>query len=241
MTSVASRRYCVCQDLPHFLREINLSTSATATIYGKTQEICGIWSPTLATSMAMGSMIFWSVLMVNTGDVDAGATYLPMAHQWGHRPNDAQANLRESIWKVLKLHHCSDLNVALLRHHHWRIRDTTANDAGAVYLLRSSSLSGTNSLSTADAKFLENAGDFAGYDVAFVGDTDGDGFDDILIGAYGEDEMPLVSPTWFMAIKQEPSIYNWQMQYFAAKEHSISPGKPYLLPGTSTMTAIQTC
>jgi hypothetical protein len=65
--------------------------------------------------------------------------------------------------------------------------DTTATDAGAAYLLRGP-MSGTASLSTADAKLVGGTHhDYAGYAVAGAGDVNGDGFDDILVGAESAD------------------------------------------------------
>jgi hypothetical protein len=58
--------------------------------------------------------------------------------------------------------------------------------SGAVYLLYGP-MSGDIDLSTAHTKFVGEAeGDMAGSWVAAAGDVDGDGFDDILIGADGE-------------------------------------------------------
>ena len=71
----------------------------------------------------------------------------------------------------------------------WGNDDVDAQ-AGKVYLIFSSSLgSSTNiDLSLADYVFLgQNQGDQAGISVAGAGDIDGDGLDDILIGAWGYD------------------------------------------------------
>ena len=60
-------------------------------------------------------------------------------------------------------------------------------EAGAAYLIHGP-VSGTIDLSNADAKFIgEEENDWAGSSVSSAGDVNGDGFDDILVGAGGED------------------------------------------------------
>jgi hypothetical protein len=60
---------------------------------------------------------------------------------------------------------------------------------GAAYLV-SGPISGRRSLSEATAKFTaENPWDAAGFSVAFAGDTNGDGRDDLIIGAPGVDDV----------------------------------------------------
>jgi hypothetical protein len=58
-----------------------------------------------------------------------------------------------------------------------------ALDAGAAYVVLSP-VQGTIQLSSADAILIgENAGDFVGYALSTAGDTNADGFDDLLVGS----------------------------------------------------------
>ncbi len=64
---------------------------------------------------------------------------------------------------------------------------TAGSNAGAVYLLQGP-LTGTGSLTTAGVKLVgEVAGDSAGTAVAGAGDTDGDGYPELLVGAVAAD------------------------------------------------------
>ena len=65
--------------------------------------------------------------------------------------------------------------------------DSGGYGAEAAYLVLGP-ISGNVDLSAADAKLIgENSLDLAGSSVSGAGDVDGDGFDDILVGAWGED------------------------------------------------------
>ncbi len=69
--------------------------------------------------------------------------------------------------------------------------DGGASASGAAYLLLASGLTkktGERDLSTAEAVLLgENGSDYAGASVAADGDADGDGYHDLLVGAWGHD------------------------------------------------------
>ncbi len=65
-------------------------------------------------------------------------------------------------------------------------------DAGKAYLILGSSLgsSPTIDLSSADYSFVgENNGDEAGFSLASLGDADGDGLDDLLVGGFRNDDV----------------------------------------------------
>ena len=66
--------------------------------------------------------------------------------------------------------------------------DDGGSQAGAAYLIFGP-VTGDFDLSAADAKFIgEAASDYAGISVASAGDVNGDGYDDLLVGAYGDDD-----------------------------------------------------
>jgi hypothetical protein len=69
--------------------------------------------------------------------------------------------------------------------------DDGGTEAGAAYLVLGASLgtSSTIDLVTADYKLVgEDSNDYAGYRVSTAGDVDGDGLDDVLVGAHLDDD-----------------------------------------------------
>ena len=66
--------------------------------------------------------------------------------------------------------------------------DAGASSSGAAYLVHGP-VTGDVDLASADARLIgENAGDGAGSSVSDAGDVDGDGFDDLLVGAGRDDQ-----------------------------------------------------
>ena len=62
------------------------------------------------------------------------------------------------------------------------------DDGGTAYLILGSSLGSTAEIDLSDADYSfvgETSSDFAGCSVSGAGDVDGDGLDDLLVGAYG--------------------------------------------------------
>ena len=72
-----------------------------------------------------------------------------------------------------------------------RYQNAGGTQAGAAYLVLGP-VTGTVDLAAADAKLVgEESEDLAGFSVSSAGDVNGDGFDDLLVGAYGQDACDL--------------------------------------------------
>ena len=116
--------------------------------------------------------------------------------------------------------------------------DDMGSNAGAAYLILGKSLQehGTFGISNADYKIVgENAGDWAGF-VVDGGDVDGDGLDDILIGAYGvADKGPITGAAYLLlgtSFGSEKIIYLSQADYkFTGEGADDYAGYALTIPG----------
>jgi hypothetical protein len=77
-------------------------------------------------------------------------------------------------------------------------QDSGGSGAGMAYVVTSRTGSVTLNSSTATTFTGEDASDYAGWAVDGVGDTNGDGYDDIVIGAYGADDGASLSGTTYL-------------------------------------------
>ncbi|MBM4249772.1 MAG: hypothetical protein FJ149_10160 [Euryarchaeota archaeon] len=85
--------------------------------------------------------------------------------------------------------------------------DDGGNMAGQTYLIlgKASGWAMDTDLSAASASFWgEDASDYSGYSVAGAGDVNGDGYDDILIGAYGDEDGGSAAGQTYLVLPNTP-------------------------------------
>jgi hypothetical protein len=130
----------------------------------------------------------------DSGATDAGAAYLVSgsfaadldlsladAKLYGENASD-EAGIAESSAGDVDADGFDDVVVGAF------YNDAGGTNAGAVYLMYGP-IDGSHDLTDADVKLTgEDASDYAGLSVAAAGDIDLDGYDDFLVGAYGDDD-----------------------------------------------------
>jgi hypothetical protein len=153
--------------------------------------------------------------------VDAGKAYLFLGKPgagWGRDHPVAQADAsflgeNEGDQAGRRVSEAGDLNhdgfsdLLVSAPHNSR----SAPEAGAAYLLygRAAADWGQGySLSEADIIYVGEAdGDHAGYDAAPLGDMDGDGIDDLVLGAYGADVNGPQSGETYVILSHRHAVY----------------------------------
>ena len=82
--------------------------------------------------------------------------------------------------------------------------DNGGTDAGQIYVVfgKASGWTMDTNLSTVPSFWGEDAADYAGYSVAGAGDVNGDGFGDILAGAYGDDDGGLAAGQTYLILSK---------------------------------------
>ncbi|NOY24801.1 MAG: hypothetical protein GXP62_02920 [Oligoflexia bacterium] len=105
--------------------------------------------------------------------------------------------------------------------------DDSGTWAGAAYLVLGSASPASRSLADADAEYTgEASGDRAGYSVSGPGDVDGDGYDDMLVGApYGYDADMRVGLTYLVLGGTAPSstiLSTVEPRYTGAAENGFA-------------------
>jgi hypothetical protein len=184
--------------------DINLQTASQARFYGgNIRDYAGCSVEFAGDVNNDGFEDVWiGAYQQDSGDTDAGATYLLTGPLNGdiYLDTDAELIVTGSTlqdYAGYAIAGNGDFNGdgeidAIIGAYN---EGSNGSGSGATYIVTgplSSTMTGSSngvlSLQNAFASFYgENHSDFSGYDVDFAGDVNGDGMNDVLIGAYGED------------------------------------------------------
>ena len=113
--------------------------------------------------------------------------------------------------------------------------DDGGSNAGQTYIIlgKASGWAMDTDLSAADASFLgESSLDFSGYAVSGAGDVNGDGYDDFVIGAYGDDDGGDSAGQTYLILSDPRQWDNVFARHFKAGE-SLDIGTDLSINGTT--------